>query len=257
MAKGATLCCGVFSLLVGVELICFFHLLACIASIAVASSIQPIKIAGVEISPFEQIVNAAWALAGIPIIIGAGVGMLYRMESQLKTYFYYMVVSFFGALFWWMSFIFSGSICQTLVNRDVQRMGTAFVCGFTDTFVFFWMLLVLIILLYLIFMVWSAVQEVKESGYPNLMRYSGSIKHEEMPLPTQSLGGPPMGAPMSAPPMMGGMGPSSFGGAPMGMPNSAPPVFSSLGQRPGGYGSMGPPGMGGMPQSFVPSPSHY
>jgi len=220
-------------------------------NIAVASSIEPIMISGVEISPFAQIVNAAWSLVGIPIIVGAGVGMLYRMEAQLKMYFNYMVVSFLGAFFWWTSFLFSGSICQTIVNRDVQRMGTAFVCGFTDTFVFFWMLLVLVILAYFIYMVWSAAQEVKESSYPNLMRYSGAIKGEQVPLPTQSLAGPapppqmgmPPGMPMSAPPMMGGPPPMmSMGPRPMGMPMSAPPM----------YGSMGPPG--GMPQSFVPAP---
>jgi len=246
MAKGATLCCGFFSLLVGVELICAAHLLACIANIAVASSIEPIMISGVEISPFAQIVNAAWSLLGIPIIIGAGVGMLYRMEAQLKMYFNYMVVSFLGYLFWWTSFLFSGSICSTIVNRDVQRMGTAFVCGFTDTFVFFWMLLILVLLAYFIFMVWSAAQEVKESSYPNLMRYSEAIKGERMPLPTQSLGGPMPGPnpgmPMSAPPQMGGPPMSSFGRPPMGMPMSAPPM----------YGSMGPPM--GMPQGFVPAP---
>lgn len=217
-------------------------------NIAVASSIEPIMISGVEISPFAQICNAAWSLIGIPIIIGAGVGMLYRMEAQVKMYFNYMVASFFGALFWWSSFLFSGSICSTVVNRDVQRMGSAFVCGFTDTFVFFWMLLVLVILLYCIFMVWSAAQEVKESSYPNLMRYSGALKGEEMPMPSQRLGGPPMQQGMpppmmnSAPPMMGGP-PMSFGGQPPFMPNSAPPM----------YGSMGP-SMGGMPQSFVPAP---
>jgi len=253
MGKG-TLCCGVFSLLIGVELICLLHLLACILNISVASSIEPILISGVEISPFAQVCNAAWSLIGIPIIIGAGVGMLYRMESQLRMYFNYMLASFFICVFWWSSFLFSGSICQTIVTRDVQRMGSAFVCGFTDTFVFFWMLLVLVILLYCIFIVYSAAQEVKESSYPNLMRYSASLKGEEVPLPRQSLGQkpPPRGPPpmqmpqqaMSAPPQMMGP-PPSFQGPYMG-PNSAPPM----------YGSMGPP-MGGMPQSFVPAPGGY
>jgi len=243
----ATLCCGVFSLLVGVELICFFHMMACIFNISVASSQEPLMIQGVEVSTNAQIFNAAWSLLGIPIIVGAGVGMLYRMESQLKTYFYYMVASFLLAASWWFSFIFSGSICGTIVARDVQRMGTAFVCGFTDTFVFFWMLLVLVILLYCIYIVYAASQEVKESSYPNLMRYSGAIKHEEMPLPAQSLGGPPMPrpppGPQSAPPMMGGP-PPSFGPPPMmGMPQSAPPMYGSMGPVPGG-----------MPQSFVPAP---
>jgi hypothetical protein len=242
----ATLCCGVFSLLVGVELICAAHLLLCISNIAIASSIEPFQISGVVISPFAQIVNAAWSLAGIPIIVGAGVGMLYRMEAQLKMYFNYMAATFTGVFFWWMSFLFAGSICTTIVARDVQRMGSAFVCGFTDTFVFFWMLLVLVILAYFIFIVWSAAQEVKESSYPNLMRYSGAIKGDEVPLPSQSLGGPPMPpmpppGMMSAPPQMGG---------PMPMPMSRPPMPMSA---PPMYGSMGP-SMGGMPQSFVPAP---
>merc|ERR1719161_2850701 len=99
------------------------------------------------------------------------------------------------------------------------------------------MLLILVILAYFMFIVWSAAQEVKESSYPNLMRYSGALKGEELPLPKQNLGGP-QGMPMSAPPQMG---PPRSMGPPM--PMSAPPM----------YGSMGPP-MGGMPQSFVPAP---
>lgn len=260
----STLCCGVFSLLVGVELICLGHLIACITAIASASSIEPMMISGVVISPFAQIVNAAWSLLGIPIIIGAGVGIFYRMPSQLKTYFYYMVLTFIGVFFWWMSFLFSGSICGTIVNRDVQRMGSAFVCGFTDTFVFFWMLLVLVILMYLIYIVYAAAQDVKESSYPNLMRYSEALQHEKMPLPVQSLGAPkqerpsmnwpPM--PQSAPPMMGP--PPSMGmpmHEPMRMPMSAPGMMMA----PGQYGSMGgPPPMMGAPQSFVPAPGgHY
>ncbi len=41
-------------------------------------------------------------------------------------------MSFVLNAFWWLSLVLSGSICETVVSNDVQRMGTAFVCGFTD-----------------------------------------------------------------------------------------------------------------------------
>merc|ERR1719387_3279537 len=182
--------------------------------------------------------------------------MLYRIESHLKIYFYYLVASAFIGTFWWISFLFSGTIGQTIVSRDVQRMGTAFVCGFTDTFVFFWMLLVLVLLCYCIYMVWSAAEDANGGGYPDLMKYGGAIKGHSMPLPMQSLGGNGprgmgggFGGPggfQSAPPMMGGS--FGYGGSMPRGPMSAPPT--------GMYGSVGPAfgGSMGAPQSFVPAP---
>merc|ERR1719387_2404196 len=128
--------------------------------------------------------------------------MLYRIESHLKIYFYYLVASAFIGTFWWISFLFSGTICQTIVSRDVQRMGTAFVCGFTDTFVFFWMLLIQAVQAYFIFVIWSAAEDCHQTSYPDLMKYSGAIKGHAMPLPVQSLAG--HGGFMPAP-MPGGM----------------------------------------------------
>lgn len=246
----ASKCCGCLSLLAGVELLCLLHLLGCIAVISVASSVVPFAIAGVEVSPFAQVVNAAWALAGIPIIIGAGVGILYRIETHLRVYYYYLVASFFISTFWWLSFLFTGSICQTIVARDVQRMGTAFVCGFTDTFVFFWLMLVEVVMLYCIYIIWSAAEETGQHGYPDLSKYSGALKGNMMHMNPQMqgmIGGPgPMGGPHM--PMGHGMGHPSmgYGAAPpfVGPPQhmSAPPTMGGMGM---GMGGMGHPGFGG------------
>jgi len=269
MAKGAETCCGCLSLVVGVELICLGHLLSCIAIIAVASSVEPLEVSGIEFSPTAQVANAAWALAGIPVIIGAGVGVLYRIESHLRTYFGYLLVTFILNSFWWSSFLVSGSICQTIVAKDVQRMGTAFVCGFTDTFVFFWMLLAMVISLYCCYMVYSAAEDCKERSYPEMLKYSGALQGSHMPLPNQSLKGPQQsmgmgprgmhppemqswGHPeMQSAPQMGG--PPVHGGSMMQQhPMSAPPMYGGAGGggNVGGYGSVG------QPQSFVPQPMH-
>jgi len=139
---------------------------------------------GVKVTPMTQVFNAAWALLGIPFIIGAGVGMLYRIEFQLRMYFWYSLATFFLNVVWWLSFLFSGELCQTIVGQEVQRMGTAFVCGFTDTFVFFWMLIAILVNLYCVYIIWSASEEAGRSSYPELMKYSNALKSHLLPLPT-------------------------------------------------------------------------
>lgn len=177
-------CCGCLSLLIGIEFICLSHLLWCVGSVATASSAESIFFFGVKISPTTQVFNAAWSLAGIPLIIGAGVGMLYRIEYQLRMYFWYSLATFFINVTWGLSFLFSGDLCKTIVGKEVQTMGTAFVCGFTDTFVFFWMLMGILINLYCVYIIWSAAEECGSSSYPELMKYSTALKSHLLPLPT-------------------------------------------------------------------------
>merc|ERR1719271_508150 len=104
------------------------HLISNICLISIASSVEPIELVGISISPTVQVLNAAWALGGIPVIIGAGVGAVYRIESHLRLYYWYLVMTLILDAFWWAAFLVSGSICGSAVSQDVQRMGTAFVC---------------------------------------------------------------------------------------------------------------------------------
>lgn len=265
--RPAKLCCGCLSLLVGVEIICLINLLICVNDIAVASSIEPIQIAGVEISPEVQVFNAAWCMAGIPVIIGAGVGMLYRIESHLRIYFWYSLGTFFLNLVWGLSFVISGSICTSIVSRDVQRMGTAFVCGFTDTFVFFWMLMAIVVSVYCLYIIWSAAEETGRGTHPELLNYSAALKGAMMPLPEHgksyvshderdqekvpSLAGQKP-APMYGSIPQRSMYPSVqqiYGSRDAGSP------FAAAGPPIGAPTSIGMPTSMGQPQSFVPFPA--
>lgn len=219
-----------------------------------------------------QVWNAAWALLGIPFIIGAGVGMLYRIESQLRMYFWYSLTTFFLNCIWWLSFLYSGDLCKTIVGKEVQHMGTAFVCGFTDTFVFFWMLIAILVDLYCVYIIWSAAEEAGRSSYPELMKYSSALKSHLLPLPTGGvkeekktlkieekknknqplLTAPVYGAVPPPPPMA-----PAFAPAPITATYHAPPPMTSM---PVGMPiSMPAPSMpmmpaSGTPQSFIPSP---
>lgn len=170
-ASNAPLCCGVFSLLVGVELICLVNLLVAIFVIATCSSVVPVSFGNIVISPNVQIMVAAWAAVGIPLVVGAGVGIVYRIEVFLKTYLWYLVTTIAVEGLFFIKFLISGSVCSTFAPRDLERLGTTFVCGITDTFALFWGLIVIGISAYFVYVIWAAQMDIKKGYWPELMKY--------------------------------------------------------------------------------------
>lgn len=248
------LCCGAFSLTLGIELICLCHLVTTIGIIASVSSVETIDLGNIVVSPNVQVLIAAWATAGIPVVVGAGVGVLYRIEAFLNTYFWYLCLTLAIELMWFVKFLISGSVCSTLSPRDVERLGTAFVCGLTDTFALFWGLIAIGLTGYFIYIVWSAKEDVRKGYWPDLLRYRDSWKA------TADL------IPEAPPAMIGsqviGQDKAMFSGMPS-MPVQSMPVG-----RPAAplYGSMAGPMAtvarslpvalpSGQPQSFIPSPA--
>lgn len=251
-------CCGCCSLLVGVEATCFITLLSEIIAIAACSSAVPVQILGLVVPPYAQVLAASWAFVGIPIVIAAGVGALYRIEQSLRIFFVYLLISFFLGLIVPICLLLSGSLCDIVVDPTVQRMGSAFVCGFTDSFVLMWTLIGALCNLYIVYIVWSAAEEIAKAPYPELMRYSDALRSVQAPNP---LSGPhplsnnraePSRSPM-APAPSGPLGASAAGGVSMqgtgqlgGQRGNAPwDVPSAAGGEP----------IVGTPQSFIPAPS--
>lgn len=181
--RPTTVCCGCLSLLVGVELICLLDLINCVQMIALASSREPLVYNGLMIGTTSQVVLAAWSLLGIPIVIGAGIGALYRVELHLRLYFMYKAINLvLGALFF-VGFLFQGAVCASVVSKEMQRVGTAFVCGFMDTFVFFWMLILGLVHVYFMYIIWSASEEVARTTYPELLKYTDALRAIKAPEP--------------------------------------------------------------------------
>mmetsp|Transcript_68253 Transcript_68253/g.108306 ORF Transcript_68253/g.108306 Transcript_68253/m.108306 type:complete len:260 (+) Transcript_68253:126-905(+) len=251
--KRSNTCCGCVSLLVGVELICLLSLIHDITILASVSSRGTFQVSTFNLSPTIQMLLGTWAFIGIPVAIAAGVAALYRIELPLRAYVMYMLASFFLLIGVPMYMLASGSLCDSVVTPEVQRMGSAFVCGFTDSLTFFWTLVFGAVDLYLVYVVWSAAEEVAEAPYPELMKYSEALKNVYVPDAPANYGYP-MGSPRSAA-FNGGpdtaMLMPSFGTAygafkPGGMPNGMPPTMGSM---PGSTMMMA-----GAPQSFIPAP---
>jgi len=242
------------------QVICLNTLVTCISLIAISSSEKPIQIAAVEVSPNVQVAAAAWAFVGIPITLAAGVGSLYRIELNIRLFFWYLVVSFFFGVTIPIWFMASGSICSTVVSAEVQRMGSAFVCGFTDTATFFWTMIGGLIHMYIIYIVWSASEEIAATPYPELMKYSDALRGVKLPAPPA---GPyPMNKraipiPSNAPPQqvpVTGFNPAPNYSTINGLQQV--PRFNN-GPPSGSGGLIGPPVFApgaGDPQSFIPGP---
>merc|ERR1719198_2267233 len=141
---------------------CMLSLLVNITVIAICSSEEPVRAFGMSISPTFQVMAASWSFIGIPITVAAGVGALHRIEQNIKVFFWYAAASLVPGVCIPIYFVFSGSVCNSTVDPELQRMGAAFVCGFTDTFVLMWTLLMGLLHAYIVYIVWSAAQEIEK-----------------------------------------------------------------------------------------------
>lgn len=205
------------SLLVGMEMICLLTLIVCCALVANCSSELTMSIAEVMISPHMQVTAASWAIVGIPITLAAGVGALYRIEWNLRLFFWYYLVSWVLACCLPAWLIISGQSC----------LSKPMTCRASNAVLGFWFTFLLLVFAWLVFMVWSAAEECNAASFPELVKYA-----------QRSLGQP------------------QEAGRPAGMPPSQQPPMPSYGGASPATGRAGqPPSRGGPgPQSFVPAP---
>merc|ERR1719152_316430 len=130
-----------------------------------------------------------------------------------------------------MAYLLSGSMCDRMVSPDVQQLGSSFVCGFTDTFFFFCMLMIGAFHVYSMYIIWSAAEEIGRAPFPELQKYSEALMHTYIPhQPPKYLW--PTGQPRAA-----AFHPTSDNLSPQMMPRSygqAPPQQNNM-----SYGSAG------------------
>jgi hypothetical protein len=268
--------CGCATLYVGVLLTCLINFLLAIFFVAIASSREPLLILGLTIPPLPQVLIASWFLVGIPILFVAGFGAVYRIEGTLRFYANYMVLSWLLGTTVAAWFLMSGSACDQMVDPEVQRMGSAFVCTFADVGILVWTLVLGMCHLYMTWIVWSAAEEIAAEKYPKLMRYTD--QHYNIQVPNGPPPGPyPLPCPRAEPepgyngPSQAGMpmqmqacmGPNGMmgGGASMGAASNnarsmmeGAPVGSSFVVPRGSVPSHRHSAQMGEPQSFFPSP---
>jgi len=242
--------------MLGIEAACGVTLLLQIITIAVCSSARPLKFLGVIFTPWMQVVLASWAFVGIPITIAGGVGALHRIGGNIRALFYYQVASFVVVMIFPIWFLTSSSMCDMVVAPEVQNQGSAFICGFADSFVFAWSLMLGLTHAYIIYIIWSAAEDIRLYPNPELMRYEEALKGTSMPESDQPTGPTPEMFARAAYAMPGPgarLDDRPFAGPPPGNADQGPGMVSmaldaAAAQRAG-------QGQSGVPQSFFPAPA--
>eukprot|EP00927_Polykrikos_kofoidii_P057801 TRINITY_DN51993_c0_g1_i1.p1 TRINITY_DN51993_c0_g1~~TRINITY_DN51993_c0_g1_i1.p1 ORF type:complete len:224 (-),score=27.33 TRINITY_DN51993_c0_g1_i1:95-766(-) len=157
---------GGVSLTSAVEMVCLAHLIFCISIIANVDSSGPITLSGVLISPFTQCWTAAYFLLGIPIIVCGGIGALYRIESHLTVYSYYLVGTVIVLCVWVAIFTrFIGS-CSESANGHA-----AIACGVFNIMVVFWTVALIGGVMIATYLVWSHKDYIRKRLETELIRY--------------------------------------------------------------------------------------
>jgi len=174
-------CIGCCSLTVGMDMIAGFIMLVSIFGLSTLTSKGDLEVLGHPVSPEMQCVVATWCFLGIVASVCAGVAVVHHLAMPLRMFWAYLVLCFPVYVVTPMVLLMSGSICDKMVSPDMQQEGEAFVCSFTDTFVFFWLLMCGAFNMYACYIVWSACEEIARSPFPQLIQYSDALKAIHMP----------------------------------------------------------------------------
>mmetsp|Transcript_29273 Transcript_29273/g.62212 ORF Transcript_29273/g.62212 Transcript_29273/m.62212 type:complete len:229 (-) Transcript_29273:57-743(-) len=167
----APLLIGNVSLIAAIEAVCLVHLIMCIFFVSNVSSVDTVKVAGVEIAPVFQCMTGAWFLLGIPFVIIGGVGAMYRVGNNLALYSLYLIGTLGVAIMWIAIFVRYGNTCATLQPAIGQQTQASFVCGVSNGMVLFWMLVLIGGILGAIYLVWSMQEYIKNRLETELIRY--------------------------------------------------------------------------------------
>lgn len=159
-------CCGC-SVKFGVTLILVLHLLECLwvtvmtGVFVIGRSSTLFQFAFADLG--TQTAFAIFALAGIPIIIVALWGVRHGVETCLRLYLFYAVLSFIiDAVYCLYHFVFHHT-CDALPNIFAEQ-GHAWACGIARVFDAASLVVMLGIPAYFIFVVYSYCEDMTEGG---------------------------------------------------------------------------------------------
>jgi len=118
---------------------------------------------GAKSSLVAQTGNAAWCLFGIPFILSGIYGLYYKLEQNMRVYFWYMTTCLGMDIIYVCAFFYTSEICSTIPDALLIH-GAAAACGIMTAVTYAYMAAHLILTTYFMFTVWSYCEDLKGSG---------------------------------------------------------------------------------------------
>eukprot|EP00405_Crypthecodinium_cohnii_P059509 CAMPEP_0206635392 /NCGR_PEP_ID=MMETSP0325_2-20121206/70540_1 /ASSEMBLY_ACC=CAM_ASM_000347 /TAXON_ID=2866 /ORGANISM="Crypthecodinium cohnii, Strain Seligo" /LENGTH=200 /DNA_ID=CAMNT_0054161231 /DNA_START=177 /DNA_END=774 /DNA_ORIENTATION=- len=127
-------------------------------------------------SPIWQSVLGAWFLLGVPMVIYAGIGAAFRVESHLTKYILYLLGTLGVVVGWGVVFIKYGNSCITIQsdtpsNYGITQSTPSLVCGVASVMVIFWVVAAACTLLGATYIAWSMKAYIRSRTETELLRY--------------------------------------------------------------------------------------
>eukprot|EP00440_Ansanella_granifera_P021232 gb/GFBE01023048.1/.p1 GENE.gb/GFBE01023048.1/~~gb/GFBE01023048.1/.p1 ORF type:complete len:218 (+),score=45.03 gb/GFBE01023048.1/:1-654(+) len=166
---------GPLSLPAIVGILLLVHFAICTLVLANVRSDKNLEMGDAEVSSTFMCLHGAFCLLGIPVIIHAGIGTLYRVPSHLSAYITYQFATMAVLAFDFWGIASSARSCVTQAARDPGELATL-VCGLPGIGTFFTMTLVLLCISVAIYLVWSLNENIKQRNETDLFRYQEPLQ---------------------------------------------------------------------------------
>lgn len=163
--------CGICSITAAVEVLCLLHLILSIVIVTEVSSVKLATWGGLLISPSLQCAVGAWCLIGIPIIIHAGVGAIYRVESNMVPYMLYLAGTFVGLLVWVICLFSYGFSCTTTQAVGYSSEVASVVCSMSTAGSIIAYIAGVGGVAFAVYLVWSMKEFIRVRQETELIRY--------------------------------------------------------------------------------------
>jgi len=137
----------------------------------------------------SQMFETIWSLIGVPIITAGLWGVHHRLESHVRLYWYYLVLSFFIDMYYVVDIFVLRDACVHLALEVQSRQGQAFACGVARSVSTASAVVLTLLFLYLIYIVWSWCEDVERTGAADAMASLLDLAEGKRPSRAQGLYG--------------------------------------------------------------------
>mmetsp|Transcript_57986 Transcript_57986/g.164763 ORF Transcript_57986/g.164763 Transcript_57986/m.164763 type:complete len:185 (+) Transcript_57986:112-666(+) len=167
--------CGAFPLPMGIVAALFWISIRTGFMLCYFSSSEDVMILGITVSATAQIVIAATALLGVPLVVLAGFGAVFRIEKHVGLLFQWFVFTLVIDVLGAGHIVIGGRVCSSLSTAYMMRQGPMFVCLFLGLGTMFWLAVVVLTEAYLTYVVWCQAEVLKRGEYAELLSYDAKM----------------------------------------------------------------------------------
>eukprot|EP00421_Protoceratium_reticulatum_P021594 CAMPEP_0168386218 /NCGR_PEP_ID=MMETSP0228-20121227/15314_1 /TAXON_ID=133427 /ORGANISM="Protoceratium reticulatum, Strain CCCM 535 (=CCMP 1889)" /LENGTH=254 /DNA_ID=CAMNT_0008399411 /DNA_START=19 /DNA_END=780 /DNA_ORIENTATION=- len=166
-------------------------------SATISNVILKIPTFGYGMGLTTQTFNGSWCMLGLPFIAIGLCGVWYRLESHVRLYFGYLVVSFIMDMCFLVWHFLVKDVCLNM-PPFLKMHGSAFACGSMRIFSILLVAQIFMTELYFVFTVWSLCEDLKAGGshhgFPELLNgaHEAQQRHHYHATYTNSLFGAPI-----------------------------------------------------------------